>query len=144
MICIRRVYLISVLLLLAIFAIGCVQQSKPEVKEVSTPEEQGAHEESHTEAVVVNEGEPSMTVNLKNFQFEPSNIETEKGQIVEFKNIEGKHTVTILESGHDEPLVDVVLTEDQSVLVKFNEQGSYDLVCRFHENAGMVGKIVVI
>ncbi len=148
---IKKVYVVVALLTLAVFAVGCVQQSESEVKEVSTPittpeqeEVQTGNEEEHSEAVVVEGGEPSVSVNLKNFQFEPSNIEIEKGQIIEFRNVQGSHTVTISETGHDEPLVDVVLSGDQVVLVKFNEAGSFDLVCRFHENTGMTGKIIVI
>jgi plastocyanin len=155
----RKVYILVALLVLAVLVAGCAQQSKPEVKEISTPvstpastpvstpekaeedHEEGA--EAHEEAVVVDEGEPAVTVTLKNFEFSPANIEVKEGQIIEFRNEEGTHTVTIFESGHDEPLVDEPLGPGKSILVKFNEAGSYDLVCKYHKNQ-MVGRIVVI
>ena len=149
----RRLYILLGLLLIGVLVAGCAQQSKPEVKEVTTPvstpqseqtgEEHEAGEGGHEEAVVVDKGEPAVTVTLKNYEFSPANIEVERGQIVEFKNEEGTHTVTISEPGHDEPLVDEEVSQGKTILVKFNEAGSYDLVCRYHKNQ-MVGRIVVV
>jgi len=149
----RRLYVLLLLLVLAAPVLaGCVQKSKPEVQEVVTPtgtpaEAKEGHEEgeeAHEEAVIVHEGEAAVTVTLKNFEFSPANVEVKEGQIVEFRNEEGRHTVTIAEAGHDEPLIDVELSPGESVLVKFNGSGSYDLVCTFHEGAGMVGRIIAI
>lgn len=83
------------------------------------------------------------TIVLKNFEFSPANIEIKAGQIVKFVNVEGSHTVTIIAPGREEPLIDVVLSKGDMILVKFNQPGSYNLICRFHENAGMIGKIIV-
>ncbi len=153
---VKKVYLLAALVVLAVVVAGCAQQSKPEVKEVTTPagtpestekETKGAEGEGagegHEEAVVVNEGEAAVTVILKNYEFDPVNIEVERGKIVEFKSEEGTHTVTIAESGHDEPLIDEEVAQGESILVEFNEAGSYDLVCKYHEDQ-MVGRIVVV
>jgi len=135
-------------LLLSLFLLaGCIQQQAEEATpqpETSTLEEEPHEEagEAHEEATIVSEGVPSVTVVLKNFEFSPSNIDVEEGQIIEFKNEEGVHTVTISEAGHDEPLIDIELSSADSVLVKFNEAGSFDLKCRYHPN--MVGKIVAL
>ena len=150
----RKLYILLCLLAIGVLVAGCAQQSKPEVKEITTPvstpekaeEGQEAGEEGeggHEEAVVVDEGEPAVTVTLKNYEFSPANIEVERGQIVEFKNEEGTHTVTIAEAGHDEPLIDVEVAQGKSILVKFNEAGSYELVCKYHKNQ-MVERIVVV
>jgi plastocyanin len=151
---VRKIYLLAALVVLAVLVAGCAQQSKPEVKEVkevttpvSTPETKPESEEAgeggHEEATVVSEGEAAVTVTLRNYEFSPANIEVERGQIVEFKNEEGTHTVTIAEAGHDEPLIDEEVAQGKSILVEFNEAGSYDLVCKYHKNQ-MVGRIIVV
>jgi|Deesub1362A_J573_1020465.scaffolds.fasta_scaffold00050_111 plastocyanin len=134
----KKVFKLGILVVLvaALLVSGCVDNSK------KTEEVQVNVEEGHDEVVVVKEGTPSLTVNLKNFEFSPSELRVDKGDVVEFKDEEGTHTVTIIEGEHGE-MVDETLSKGDSLLVKFNEDGEYKLVCKFHENSGMIGTIVV-
>ena len=75
-------------------------------------------------------------VELTNFKFTPKTISVTKGDVIQFVNKGGSHTVTIDELG-----VDKVLAAGESVTVTVDREGTFALRCRFHENTGMTGII---
>jgi len=82
------------------------------------------------------EAEISQRIELTNFEFTPKHISVEKGDIIEFVNTEGTHTVTI-----DELNIDQVLNEGDSFTAKIDQEGTFELTCRFHLSMGMNGII---
>ena len=83
---------------------------------------------------------PDQAVSLYNFNFSPSNLSIEQGDIVEFKNTEGGHSVTINGTG-----IDYVLDIGSIIYLKFNKPGVYEVYCKFHSASerGMKAMITV-
>ena len=78
----------------------------------------------------------SQQVELADFEFIPKIITVKKGDIIEFSNTKGTHTVTI-----DELNIDRVLNEGERFRVRIEEDGLFELTCRFHLGLGMSGII---
>ncbi|MFB6203487.1 MAG: cell wall-binding repeat-containing protein [Candidatus Nanohaloarchaea archaeon] len=72
-----------------------------------------------------------MNVTLSNYRFSSDSIKISEGQVISFVNTEGRHTVT-LESGK----VDVTLSRGESMKLRFDEEGTYSIYCRFHGSPG--------
>ena len=107
---------------------GCVGQKDAAMQGGSAAED----------AQIVSGMQPAQVVELKNFLFEPARIEIKEGDVVEFRNIEGAHTVTLASLG-----IDRQLSGSGTLQVRFNKQGTYNLACTFHTAQGMAGTVTV-
>ena len=84
-------------------------------------------------------GAGAKTVKATNFQFTPKNLTIQKGTKVTWKNIAGKHTVTIKSLNYDT----TISADHKTVSKTFRQKGTFNYVCRFHKSFGMTGKIIV-
>jgi plastocyanin len=80
----------------------------------------------------------SKTVKANNFDFKPQSVHIGKGDKVVWKNVQGRHTVTIKGTSYDK-----VISGNDKVDKKFKHQGTFKYICRFHKAQGMKGKVVV-
>lgn len=80
----------------------------------------------------------SKTVRADDFDFGPKTATIEKGDKVTWRNVEGRHTVTLNNSSYDK-----VISGDDRVSRKFRQSGTFRYYCRFHKELGMRGKVVV-
>lgn len=78
------------------------------------------------------------TVKADDFDFGPKTATIEKGDKVTWRNVEGRHTVTLNNSNYDK-----VISGDERVSRKFRATGTFRYFCRFHKELGMRGKVVV-
>lgn len=110
------------------------------VMSISAPLHVFATTESETKPVDTVEG---MVVELHDDYFNPDVITIAKGEPTKLllKN-EGQkqHTFTVEKLGID---VEVQPGEQKAIIVKTEETGTYDLICRFHEKEGMVGEVII-
>lgn len=89
---------------------------------------------SQSSAVEVVSGVKSdRTVDAHNFEFSDTNLNIKPGTVVKFIDSEGTHTVTLKQGDIS---IDKVLSKGQSVMLKFNKGGSYQVYCRFHGSPG--------
>ncbi|MFB6246202.1 MAG: hypothetical protein ABEI74_01255 [Candidatus Pacearchaeota archaeon] len=86
---------------------------------------------SGTPAVEVVSASADKTIELTNYEFSNDAPSISPGTVVEFKNSEGSHTVTLDAQG-----IDKTLSGSQSVTLKFNEKGTYQIYCKFHGSPG--------
>src|SRR4051794_3401169 len=70
-----------------------------------------------------------------NFAFKPKNLTIAKGTKVTWKNVEGKHTVTIKSLNYDK----TISVNHKTVSRTFNQKGTFNYFCRFHKSFGMTG-----
>ena len=119
------IIIIGIILILIIGFIFFRGVPKEEAEEIL----KRAREEPKTEEI-------SQQIELTNFKFFPKLISVKKGEIIEFVNIEGRHTVTI-----DDLNIDKVLNERESFVVTIDQDGIFELTCRFHLSLGMIGTI---
>jgi len=90
-----------------------------------------------TQVVNVEEEIDEMYVEVGDNYFDPDEIEVEPGQAMVFENVGNvDHTVTIEGTEYDE-----VISPGETVTIVIEEEGVYDLSCRFH--AGQDGTIAV-
>ncbi|MDY6776905.1 MAG: hypothetical protein SVQ76_02255 [Candidatus Nanohaloarchaea archaeon] len=80
---------------------------------------------------VVSGVSPDRTIYLTNYEFSSSNPSVSPGTVIRFVNQEGSHTVTLDAAG-----IDQTLSGSQSVMLRFNEGGTYQVYCRFHGSPG--------
>jgi plastocyanin len=78
------------------------------------------------------------TVKAENFDFKPKTVTIAKGDKVTWKNVEGRHSVTLKNGTFDK-----VISGDETVSRKFKHSGTFRYYCRFHKALGMRGKVVV-
>ena len=78
------------------------------------------------------------TVKADDFDFEPGRVTIDVGDKVTWKNVEGRHTVTLRNGTYDK-----VIDGDDKVSRKFSRAGTYRYYCRFHTAEGMRGKVIV-
>ena len=78
------------------------------------------------------------TVRAVNFDFKPKSVTVQKGSRVTWKNVEGKHTVTLKNGTFDK-----VISGDETVSKRFRHRGTFRYICRFHREQGMRGKVIV-
>lgn len=91
------------------------------------------------------------------FLFDPVGLQIEPGDLVQFVDVNGLHTVTAFTELAEpelevprrvpegvEPFTSPPLTPGQSWVYEFTEPGVYDYLCLPHLGLGMVGRIVVI
>lgn len=139
-----------ILVFLMIFIVGCattdVVQEEPKVVNDEVPSE-NLEEESvdETTTEVQNDNVRQITVKGGSFYFEPSLIEVEVGETIEFifENDGGVHDFVI-------PSLDIGTSvintgESESFTYTFDEAGFFDFECTVGSHAanGMVGRIVV-
>ncbi|WP_087974819.1 cupredoxin domain-containing protein [Oceanobacillus rekensis] len=84
-----------------------------------------------------------MVVELHDDYFNPDAITIASGETTELllKNVGQKeHTFTVEKLGID---VELQPGEQKTITVKPEETGTYELICRYHEQEGMVGEVIV-
>ncbi|MEH7121267.1 cupredoxin domain-containing protein [Neobacillus vireti] len=94
------------------------------------------------------ETQPTETVNaievkLNDDYFTPEVITIRNGKTTQIKlKNEGKkeHTFTVEKLGID---AEVKAGQEKTITVTPRNQGTYELICRYHFNEGMVGKVIV-
>jgi plastocyanin len=79
------------------------------------------------------------TVGASNFSFKPKAITIQKGGTVNWKWVNGRHTVTFVKGSYDKSLNRSHRTRSRT----FNRAGTFKYFCRFHRSLGMTGKVVV-
>jgi plastocyanin len=86
-------------------------------------------------------GDADVSVSLNNYLFDPRTVRVARGDVVAVRNGNTKtpHTFTVV--GED---VDLELgpLETESTTIDLSP-GTYDLICRFHEELGMTGTLKV-
>ncbi|RDW19699.1 cupredoxin domain-containing protein [Oceanobacillus chungangensis] len=88
---------------------------------------------------IVNE----IVVELNDDYFNPDVITISNGESTKLllKNVGKKeHTFTVEKLGID---VEIEPGKEKTITVKPEKTGTYELICRFHKNEGMVGKVIV-
>jgi len=80
----------------------------------------------------------SETVKADNYDFGPKRVTIEEGDKVVWRNLEGRHSVTLRNGTYDK-----AINGDDRVSKKFRESGTFRYYCRFHTLQGMKGKVVV-
>jgi plastocyanin len=78
------------------------------------------------------------TVRADDFDFEPGRVTIQEGDKVTWRNVEGRHTVTLRNGTYDK-----VIDGNDKVSRKFRNSGTYRYYCRFHTAEGMRGKVIV-
>ena len=74
--------------------------------------------------------------------WKPKKIEIDVGDRVRWRNHEGTHSVVMKTGGQE---IDSLISGDATVRSdRFRDPGSYRFICRFHEEAGMKGKVLVV
>lgn len=84
-----------------------------------------------------------MKVELHDDFFNPDAITIDSGETTELllENVGQKqHTFTVEKLGID---VELQPGEQKTITIEPQEAGTYELICRFHENEGMVGEVVI-
>lgn len=76
---------------------------------------------------VIEDVPPDLVIELSNYDFSEVDPQFSAGTVVEYRNVGGSHTVTLDAEG-----VDVVLPQGSSLLLRFNESGTFEVYCRFH------------
>ena len=105
----------------------------------------GSHEVFGESGVVTQPMETVQTIEVKmnDNYFNPKDITLLNGKTTSLilKN-EGKkeHTFTVKKLGID---AEVQAGKDKTISVKPNMRGTYELICRYHFQEGMVGKVIV-
>ncbi|WP_394509699.1 cupredoxin domain-containing protein [Priestia aryabhattai] len=85
----------------------------------------------------------AMEVQLNDDYFNPETITVPSGKTITliFKNKGQKeHTFTVEKLGID---AEVQPGKEKTITVKPQNPGTYELICRYHFNSGMVGKVIV-
>jgi plastocyanin len=85
----------------------------------------------------------NIEVDLNDDYFNPKDITISNGKTTTLilKNKGQKeHTFTVEKLGID---VEVQPGKEKTITVKPNKPGTYKLICRYHINEGMVGKVIV-
>ena len=78
-------------------------------------------------------------VRASNFKFKPGTITIQAGQVVSWKRVQGRHTVTLKNGSFDK----ILSKSHPSHSRRFNRRGTFRYYCRFHRSLGMKGKVVV-
>ncbi|BFI99226.1 cupredoxin domain-containing protein [Priestia sp. Y58] len=85
----------------------------------------------------------AMEVQLNDDYFNPETITIPSGKMITLilKNKGQKeHTFTVEKLGID---AEVQPGKEKTIAVKPQNPGTYELICRYHFNSGMVGKVIV-
>lgn len=99
-----------------------------------------AKSESETESM---DTVKQITVELNDDYFNPDVITISNGETTKLllKNVGKKeHTFTVKKLGID---VEVQPGKEKTITVKPKKTGTYELICRYHEQEGMVGEVIV-
>jgi plastocyanin len=78
-------------------------------------------------------------VKVDNFDFRPKTVRIDKGDKVKWKQVKGRHTVTDKGGRFDH----VFSSGKDSFSHKYNREGTFKYICRFHKQQGQKGKVVV-
>ena len=85
----------------------------------------------------------NIEVELNDDFFNPKDITISNGEtttLILKNNGQKKHTFTVEKLEID---VEIQAGQEKTITVKPNKSGTYDLICRYHFNEGMVGKVIV-
>lgn len=92
-----------------------------------------------TAAPTTNSGETSLSVEIKNFVFNPETINISKGQTVTWTQFDlAPHTITSVNSVFPNS---PSLSKGQTYNYTFNETGTFEYYCSIHPS--MKGKVIV-
>ena len=109
---------------------------------VSTPGSLGVFAESGDVTQPIESGK-SIEVELNDDYFNPKDITIPNGKtttlILKNKGSK-KHTFTVEKLGID---AEIQPGTEKTITVKPKQTGTYDLICRYHFQEGMVGKVIV-
>lgn len=119
------VVLITVIGVVAFVFAGQGYSDNPET---STADKQPSTSQPVVEVVSAS---PDRTIEATNFEFSNSSISVDNGTVVKFVNQEGAHTVTLDTAG-----IDRTISGGESVTLRFNQAGTYQVYCRFHGSPG--------
>ncbi|HEY7660179.1 MAG TPA: cupredoxin domain-containing protein [Actinomycetota bacterium] len=82
-----------------------------------------------------------VSVSLNNYLFQPTDVEVNSGDVVSVRNDNTRTPHTFTVTGED---VDLELAPMETETAEIDlAPGTYDLICRFHEELGMVGTLTV-
>ena len=86
-------------------------------------------------------GDADVSVSLNNYLFDPHTVRVSSGDVVAVRNGNAKtpHTFTVVKEDVD---LELGPLETESVTIDLSP-GTYDLICRFHEDVGMTGTLKV-
>ena len=86
-------------------------------------------------------GDADVSVSLNNYLFDPRTVRVSSGDVVAVRNGNTKtpHTFTVV---HEDVDLELGPLETESVTIDLSP-GTYDLICRFHEELGMTGTLKV-
>ena len=86
-------------------------------------------------------GDADVSVSLNNYLFDPRTVRVSSGDVVAVRNGNTKtpHTFTVVKEDVD---LELGPLETESVTIDLSP-GTYDLICRFHEELGMTGTLKV-
>ncbi|MDY6768936.1 MAG: hypothetical protein SVW02_02400, partial [Candidatus Nanohaloarchaea archaeon] len=108
------------------------QEMEQEMEQSMEGTDSNDTEEEEKSAVETVSGvSPDTTVDLTNNEFSRTNLSVDDGEVIRFVNQEGSHTVTLDTAG-----IDRTLSGSQSVMLQFNDSGTYQVYCRFHGSPG--------
>lgn len=77
-------------------------------------------------------------VKVNNYNYMPKKVHVPVGGKVVWKDVEGTHTVTGRKGSYDK-----VLNPGDKAKKTFRHEGKWRYFCRFHEDLGQVGKVIV-
>jgi plastocyanin len=83
-----------------------------------------------------------VTINVKNFSFDPAQVTVKPGTTVEWTDSGGKHTIVADDGSFKSP----TLTAGEKFEFKFDKPGTYRYYCSFHGSKGghdMAGTVTV-
>jgi len=83
-----------------------------------------------------------VTINVKNFTFDPAQVTVKPGTTVEWTDSGGKHTIVADDGSFKSP----TLTAGEKFEFKFDKPGTYRYYCSFHGSKGghdMAGTVTV-
>ena len=86
-------------------------------------------------------GDADVSVSLNNYLFDPGTVRVASGDVVAVRNANTRtpHTFTVVKEDVD---LELGPLETESVTIDLSP-GTYDLICRFHEELGMTGTLKV-
>jgi plastocyanin len=86
-------------------------------------------------------GDADVSVSLNNYLFDPRTVRVASGDVVAVRNGNTKtpHTFTVVGEDFD---LELGPLETESATIDLSP-GTYDLICRFHEELGMTGTLKV-
>jgi plastocyanin len=88
-------------------------------------------------------GAATTQIDMENQRFNPSRVQVNMGDYVQWEARDDEHTVTARDGSFDSSSRGVMVQGDEFRL-RFKAPGTFEYFCRVHASRGMVGQIVVI